>query len=73
MEERTHVGVPVIPGGGVDVSKAGDLIGAAVAVDALNIEFDEDSMQKAGGARKVLGRGAKRPGALMRPTQFPMR
>jgi len=73
MEERTHVGVPIIPGGGVDVSKAGDLIGVGIAIDALNIEFDEDSMQKAGGARKVLGRGAKRPGAMMRPTEFPMR
>lgn len=71
-EQRSHQPVVIVPGGGVDVSKASDLLADGVASDALNIDFDEDSMQQTGGVEQMLGRPARAPGVLCKATQSPM-
>lgn len=71
-EQPTSQPVTINPRGGVDVSRAGDLLELGVATDALAIDFDEESAQQSGGARKMLARPARRPGVLTTATTMPM-
>lgn len=71
-EQRNHEDVVIIPRGGVDVSRAGDLLESGVALESLSLDYDEESAQQTGGARKVLARPARRPGVLTSATPMPM-